>query len=192
MFANISRHAAEGVIVTTMQNVILIGMPGTGKSTVGVLLAKRLGYRFIDTDLLIIERAGKTLPQILAEAGVKRFLTLEAEVGETLRCDKTVIATGGSMVFGQTAMKRLKEGGITVWLDTPLPILEKRILAAADRGIAAEPGMSIAQIDSIRRPLYAQYADVCIPCEGDVESIVHSIVRAMAQFTQSHKPSSAD
>ena len=175
-------------MLKTMKNVILIGMPGTGKSTVGVLLAKRLGYRFVDTDLLIIERAGKTLPQILTETGVERFLTLEAEIGETLRCDKTVIATGGSMVFGQTAMKRLKENAITLWLDTPLPVLEKRILAAADRGIAAEPGMSIAQIDSIRRPLYTQYADIRISCEGAVESIVNSIVSAIGQWEQEHKP----
>ena len=94
-----------------MNNVILIGMPGSGKSTVGVLLAKALGYSFIDTDLIISRRAKKPLQNILNEDGIEAFLRLEEEVGESLECDHTVVATGGSMVVSEAAMRRLREAG---------------------------------------------------------------------------------
>ena len=95
-----------------MKNIVLIGMPGTGKSTVGVILAKRLGYDFVDTDLLIIKRTGKKLPEILSETGIEGFLEIENLVGASLRCEKCVIATGGSMVLCKDAITALCDGNV--------------------------------------------------------------------------------
>ena len=99
-----------------MKNVILIGMPGTGKSVVGRALAERLGYTFIDADDVIVKTTGKTLPEILRTDGLDAFLEIEAGVGETMDYEDTVIATGGSMVLSEKAMEHLKENGVVVWL----------------------------------------------------------------------------
>lgn len=103
-----------------MKNIILIGMPGTGKSVVGRALARRLGYTFLDVDDRIVEQAGMTLPEILRTQGLEAFLEIEGRVGQALECENTVIATGGSMVLSQPAMEHLRENGVTVWLETPL------------------------------------------------------------------------
>ncbi len=117
-----------------MPNIILIGMPGTGKSTVGVILAKRLGYDFIDVDLLIIKKTGKTLPEIIADDGVGGFLAIENQVGESIRCHRCVIATGGSMVLNDRAMEHLGAENTVIWLDTDVAELEQRIENGTDRG----------------------------------------------------------
>ena len=100
-----------------MDNIILIGMPGTGKSTVGVVLAKLLGYDFIDTDIVISNKEKRPLSQIIAEDGYDRFIEIEGEVGAELKCSRCVIATGGSMVFSENAMNNLKSLGTLVWLE---------------------------------------------------------------------------
>ena len=111
-----------------MKNIILIGMPGTGKSVVGRALARRLGYTFLDVDDRIVEQAGMTLPEILRTQGLEAFLEIEGQVGQALECENTVIATGGSMVLSQPAMEHLRENGVTVWLETPLSqICDRRI-----------------------------------------------------------------
>lgn len=160
-------------------NIVLIGMPGTGKSTVGVILAKQMGYEFVDTDLLLIKRAGRTLPEIMAESGVKGFLELEGRVGESLQCRKCVIATGGSMVFSESAMKNLCNQNVVVWLDTELSVLEERLRSSAGRGIAAAPGTTIAGIYSVRKPLYEKYADIHIHCAGNTDHVVSQIMEAV-------------
>ncbi|NCB51626.1 MAG: shikimate kinase [Clostridia bacterium] len=162
-----------------MNNIVLIGMPGAGKSTVGVILAKRLGYSFIDTDLLIIKKMGKTLPEILSEVDVASFLEIEGQIGESVRCEKCVIATGGSMVFSGAAMNNLREGSVVIWLDTKVDELERRVSAAADRGIAAQPGTTIADIDAVRRPLYEKYADIHINCRDGTDNVVSQIREAL-------------
>ena len=162
-----------------MDNVVLIGMPGAGKSTVGVILAKRLGYEFVDSDLLIIREAGKTLPDILADVGVEGFLEIEGRGGERIRCKKTVIATGGSMVYCADAMENLREGGVVVWLDTEPDELALRISKSADRGIAAEPGATVADIFAQRRPLYEKYADIHIECAKGTDRVVSQIRAAL-------------
>ena len=162
-----------------MRNLVLIGMPGTGKSTVGVLLAKRLGMRFIDTDLMLIERAGETLPKLLASRGVGGFLALEGKVGESLRCERTVIATGGSMVYSDEAMQNLKAQGLIVWLDTPLDMLKQRIVANADRGIAAAPGVTLESIEAERRPLYKRYADLRLEADDGIENVIANVLKAL-------------
>lgn len=162
-----------------LKNILLIGMPGTGKSTVGVILAKRLGYNFIDTDLLIIEKMGKTLPELLAELDVPSFLKIEGIVGEDIQCEKCVIATGGSMVFSESAMRNLRANSIVIWLDTATEELDRRISAAADRGIAAEPGATVADIEAKRRPLYEKYADIQIHCMNGTDNVVSQIREAL-------------
>lgn len=123
-----------------MKNIILIGMPGTGKSVVGRALAERLRYTFVDVDDLIVEAAGKSLPELLRAEGLEAFLAVEGRIGLTLDCEDTVIATGGSMVLSGEAMAHLKENGIAVWLETPLSQIAERMPEdLTDRGIAAPP-----------------------------------------------------
>ena len=144
-----------------MKNIVLIGMPGTGKSTVGKTLAKELHYDFVDVDDLIVEATGKTLPQILRTDGLEKFLKIEEEIGEQLNRDSTVIATGGSMVLYESAMAHLRKNGVVVWLETPLSAISDRMPDdLTDRGIAAQPGMTIRQIYEQREPLYAKHADL--------------------------------
>ena len=162
-----------------MQNLVLIGMPGTGKSTVGAVLARRLGFRLIDTDDVIVNTYGQSLPALIASHGVDAFLQMEGLVGQRLACEGCVIATGGSMVFSDAAMRHLRSLGTVVWLDTPLRELERRIAMSGDRGIAAEKGVTLASIDAVRRPLYEKYAHIHIPCMGNKGGIVARIMEAL-------------
>ena len=153
-----------------MKNVILIGMPATGKSTVGVILAKLLGYNFVDTDILLALEQTRPLTEIISEYGYEKFIEFEGKIGEDLRCENTVIATGGSMVFSENAMKSLSQNGIVIWLDTPVQELEKRMAGTlSDRGVVAPVKMTLHEIFEIREPLYKKYAKVRIPCEGTSE-----------------------
>ena len=159
-----------------MKNIILIGMPGTGKSVVGRALARRLGYTFLDVDDRIVEQAGMTLPEILRTQGLEAFLEIEGQVGQALECENTVIATGGSMVLSQPAMEHLRENGVTVWLETPLSQIGDRMPEdLTDRGIAAVPGMTIRQIYEQREPLYAQYADVIVASRDGEDDTAHQV-----------------
>lgn len=166
-----------------MKNIILIGMPGTGKSTVGRALADRLGYDFVDADDLITQATGRTLPEILRTEGLDAFLTIEGRVGETLDRENTVVATGGSMVLSEGAMAHLKENGVAVWLETPLSQITDRMPEdLADRGIAAPQGMTIREIYQQRTPLYARYADLIVasrPGEDDTARQVEEVMRTI-------------
>lgn len=166
-----------------MKNIVLIGMPGTGKSVVGRALAARLGYGFVDLDDLIVERAGKTLPEILRQDGLEAFFALEEAVGTSLDREDTVVATGGSMVLYPAAMEHLRQNGVAVWLETPLSQIDDRMPEdLTDRGIAAPAGMTLRQIYEERRPLYAQYADViAVSLEGAEETAqqVLSLLRTL-------------
>ena len=163
-----------------MTNVILIGMPGTGKSVVGRALAERLGYTFIDADDVIVETAGKTLPEILRTDGLDTFLEIEARVGETMEYENTVIATGGSMVLYEKAMEHLKENGVVVWLETPLSQINDRMPDdLTDRGIAAPQGMTIRQIYEQREPLYAKYADLIVASKDGEHDTAHQVEAVM-------------
>lgn len=158
------------------KNIVLIGMPGTGKSVVGRALAQRLNYTFLDVDDLIVEAKGKTLPEILRAEGLDAFLDIEGQVGEQLDCTHTVVATGGSMVLSERAMAHLKENGIAVWLETPLSqICDRMPENLADRGIAAPQGMTIEEIYRQREWLYAQYADVIVASRDGEEDTAHQV-----------------
>ena len=163
-----------------MKNIVLIGMPGTGKSVVGRALAERLNFTFVDVDDLIVEAAGKSLPEILRTEGLEAFLALEGQVGETLDRERHVIATGGSMVLSEKAMEHLKEDSITVWLETPLSQISERMPEDLwDRGIAAAPELDIREIYAQRKPYYAKYADLIVASREGEDSTAHQVEEVM-------------
>jgi shikimate kinase len=138
-------------------------MPGAGKSTAGVVLAKTLGRQFIDTDILLAKRLGMTLQQFIDRHGITAFLEEEALLGAALRCDDTVIATGGSMVLSERAMENLKKDSIIVFIHVPLGELKRRLRNIRTRGVALSPGQTIGDLYRQRLPLYRQYADITVP-----------------------------
>ncbi len=165
-------------------NIILIGMPGAGKSTVGVLLAKRLGYHFIDTDLLIQVRENNRLQQIIAELGMAAFKLMEADILTELEAGRSVIATGGSAVYSEAAMARLKQLGRVVFLDLPLATLQARVLDMDSRGLVIDPGESFEQLYRNRRPLYQQHADITIDGSGmQPEQLAAAIEKSVCRQT---------
>jgi len=149
-----------------MNNIILIGMPGCGKSTVGVVLAKVLGYHYIDADLLIQERENRLLSEIIEEAGPEGFNQIENEVNSTIMADKAVIATGGSVVYGKEAMAHLSEIGTIIYLRLSLGELENRLDDLVERGISMREGQTLADLYEERTPLYEKYADLTVDAEG--------------------------
>lgn len=145
-------------------NIVLIGMPGCGKSTVGVLLAKLIGYDFLDSDLLIQRREGKKLFQIIDEKGLDYFNELENQVNAGIAVKETVIATGGSVVYGKEAMEHLAEIGTVVYLKVPLKEIKKRVTNFSTRGISMASGMTLDDLYKERSVLYEKYADVIVEC----------------------------
>ena len=147
-----------------MDNITLIGMPGSGKSTAGVLLAKLLGYQFLDVDLLIQEREGALLQEILDSRGTAAFLDAEEAAVRSLDCRRTVIAPGGSAVCREGAALHLKGLGPVVYLQVSLEELTRRVQNLSTRGIAMEPGQTLADVMAFRDPLYRKYADLVVDC----------------------------
>ena len=163
-----------------MKNIVLIGMPGTGKSTVGNALAERLHYTFIDLDDLIAEAAGKSLPDILRQDGLEAFFEIEEQVGVSVNLENTIIATGGSMVLYDKAMEHLKENGVMVWLETPLSEISRRMPKdLVDRGIAAPSHMTLREIYEQRQPLYAKHADIIVVSREGAEDTAHEVLQMM-------------
>lgn len=161
-----------------MKNVILIGMPGAGKSTVGVVLAKRLGYTFLDSDLVIQQKYGKLLHELIREHGVEGFWKIENDVNAGLTCDKTVIATGGSAIYGAEAMEHLRSIGTVVYLRLTLSQIEERLGDLTERGVTLREGQDLKALYEERTPLYEKYAHVIIDCDGQrVRELVTRIER---------------
>lgn len=148
------------------ENIVLIGMPGAGKSTVGVVLAKMLGYRFLDSDLLIQEREGRLLCDIIKQEGLGAFLRIEEEVNAGIQAQGTVIATGGSVVYGARAMEHLREIGTVVYFRLPLEEIVPRVGDTGQRGIAMREGQDLAALYQERCPLYEKYADITLDAAG--------------------------
>lgn len=163
------------------KNIILIGMPGAGKSTVGVVLAKKLGYRFIDSDLVIQEQTGKKLCEIIEEQGIDGFMKVEGEVNASLQCENTVIATGGSAIYEENGMEHLKKIGHVVYLSIPFEELEVRLGDLNERGVVLKPGYTLKTLFDERKPLYEKYADLTVQCEG---KIIREIIREIAALTE--------
>ena len=153
-------------------NIVLIGMPGAGKSTVG---AKLMGLDFVDVDLVICRRCGGNLQGILERLGHDEFLRAEGEAALSLECENSVIATGGSMVYSEAAMKRLGENGVTVYLKTELDELRGRIKNLSDRGIAFREGETLDDIYRERTPLYEKWADITVTGGGRIEDTAFKI-----------------
>lgn len=149
-----------------MKNVTLIGMPGSGKSTVGVLLAKALGYGFLDVDLVIQHREGELLQDIIDEKGVDYFLGREEEAVCSVDCERYVIAPGGSAVLREKGAEHLRSLGPVVYLNVPVEELERRIQNMGSRGIAMKPGQTLADVLAYRAPFYERCADLVIHCDG--------------------------
>ena len=161
-----------------MANIILIGMPGCGKSTVGVILAKTLGIGFVDTDLIIQQRENRLLQNIIDTDGIDYFLNCEADAVKSLDCDNCVVATGGSVVYREDAVQHLKSNGKIIFLDVPLDEIKRRLNNINTRGIAAKKNKSIEDIYNERIALYNKYADVIIKTDGEsVEKTVEKICK---------------
>ena len=143
-------------------SIILIGMPSSGKSTLGVLLAKRLGYRFIDSDLLIQESEGKLLHQLIAEVGVEGFISIENRVNSAITDDKAVVATGGSVIYGDEAMENLKSLGKVVYLKIPYDEMCRRLGDFSHRGVIMRKGNTLEEMYAERAPIYEKYADITV------------------------------
>lgn len=164
-----------------MDNIILIGMPGAGKSTVGVLAAKALGYAFLDTDLLLQARQGMLLQNILNTRGIDAFLSAEEAAIREVFCGKTVIATGGSVVCEPSAMAHLKSLGKIVWLRVPFSELSRRLSNISTRGIALGPGETFKDLYQSRSPLYQKYAEITVDASGQhLEETVAMLLRELA------------
>lgn len=166
-----------------MGNILLIGMPGAGKSTVGVILAKTVGFDFVDTDILLSRQIGYTLQDFIDKFGIEEFLRAEERAALSISCNRTVIATGGSMVLSDKAMRHLKEGAKTFWLNPPFEELERRLGNIKSRGIVMAGGQDIRDIYEQRLSLYEKYADIVISPSGpeapDIESVVAEIIRRL-------------
>ena len=161
-------------------NIVLIGMPGVGKSTIGVILAKILGYHFLDSDLVIQEREGKRLHQIITEEGTDGFLKIENDVNASLEVERTIIATGGSAVYGKEALAHLKEIGEVVYLKADYQTIKRRLGNLEKRGVALKPGQTLMDLYEERTALYEKYADVVVDEKGlGTEETIGAVLRSL-------------
>ena len=165
-----------------MHNVILIGMPGVGKSTLGVLLAKTLGMTFLDTDLVIQDQKKALLRELIAQHGIDGFLALEGTVCAGLQVENAVIATGGSVVYGKEAMEHLSRIGTVVYLKLPYASLVRRLGNLKDRGVVLKEGQTLKSLYEERTPLYEKYAHLTVDEEkAGIRETVELVVQALKE-----------
>lgn len=158
-------------------NIVLIGMPGAGKSTIGVILAKVLGFQFIDIDLMIQENEKRLLKDIISEEGLEGFIQIENQVNASLITNHSVIATGGSVIYGKEAMDHLRQIGTVVYLKLTYQTIAKRLRNIRQRGVVLKDGQDLAGLYEERCPLYEKYADIIVECENtDIESTMELIL----------------
>lgn len=162
-------------------NITLIGMPASGKSTVGVLLAKRLGYSFVDVDIVIQEQEGRLLKEIIEQEGMEGFLSVEDRVNRELDVKRSVIAPGGSVIYGEEAMAHLKEISTVVYLKLSYEEVEERLGDLKDRGVAVKDGMMLRDLYEERVPLYERYADVTVDETGKTPGQTVDELRALME-----------
>jgi shikimate kinase len=168
--------------MTAFDTISLIGMPAAGKSTVGVILAKQTGLRFVDTDLDIQVREGATLQEIVDSRGHLYLRAVEHEVLMDVDLSHALISTGGSVVYSEDVMARLKAAGPVVYLEADLATLEARIALAPPRGIASDGGDSFADVYAERTPLYERYADLCVDaCAGTADQVARTILDSLTR-----------
>lgn len=163
-------------------NVTLIGMPAAGKSTVGVLLAKCLGYSFVDVDIVIQEQEKRLLKEIIAQEGMDGFMAVENRVNAALQAEQSVIAPGGSVIYGAEAMAHLKEIGLVVYLKISYEELTKRLGNIVDRGVVLKEGMTLKDLYEERAAYFERYADITIDEEGkDLGQVVDELRRILEE-----------
>lgn len=161
-------------------NIILIGMPGCGKTTLGIELAEKIGYGYIDSDSVIVARAGMPLSEIIEQVGREGFLDIEAKVNSELCASRCVIATGGSAVYRENAMNKLKTMGKIVYLQHAYEVIESRLGDLKKRGVALKEGFTLRDLYNERIPLYEKYADITISLVGQpIAASVEQILRAL-------------
>ncbi|MEF9946028.1 MAG: shikimate kinase [Lachnospiraceae bacterium] len=162
-----------------MNNIILIGMPAVGKSTIGVVVAKRLGFEFVDTDLLIQKQEECLLKEIIKQRGIEGFLAVENQVNRDLDMEHAVIAPGGSVVYCSEAMEHYKKIGMVVYLKAPFEIIEKRITDMQDRGVVLQDGQTLRMLYDEREKLFEKYEDVTIEEESSLEKTIEKVLEIM-------------
>lgn len=153
-------------MISKLDNITLIGMPASGKSTVGVLLAKRLGYSFVDVDIVIQEQEGRLLKEIIAEEGQEGFMAVENRINAGLKARHSVIAPGGSVIYGKEAMEHLKKISTVVYLKLSYESIEERLGNLVDRGVVLKDGMTLRDLYEERVPYYEKYADIIMDENG--------------------------
>jgi shikimate kinase len=162
------------------KNIILIGMPGSGKTTIGTELAEVIGYGYIDSDSVIVAREGKRLNEIIASVGREAFLDIEAKVNSELCANRCVIATGGSVIYREYAMQKLKEKGDIVYLKLSCDTIAARLGDLKARGVALKDGFTLQDLYNERSPLYEKYADIVVELDGKtIEQSVQEVKRAI-------------
>ena len=162
-------------------NITLIGMPSSGKSTIGVLLAKRLGYSFVDVDIVIQEKEGRLLKEIIAEQGMDGFMEVENRINAELDVTHSVIAPGGSVIFGKEAMEHYKEISQIVYLKLGLEEVERRIGNVVDRGVVLKEGQTLKDLYEERIPYYEKYADITIDETGQTAGRIVDTLRKLIE-----------
>ena len=163
-------------------NIVLIGMPGVGKSTVGVVLAKALGYQFVDADLLIQEAEGKLLSELIEEHGTDGFIEIENRVNSQIQTHRSVIATGGSVVYGKEAMEHLKSIGTVVYLKQNLRVLQRRLRNLKGRGVVLKEGQTLVDLYKERTVLYEKYADITVDqYKQSIEQTMKAVRKALEE-----------
>ena len=163
-----------------MKNIVFIGMPASGKSTVGVVVAKRLGYKFVDTDLVIQEVEKRLLKEIIAEEGNDGFLRIEDRVNAEIQEERAVISPGGSVVYCENAMRHYKETGMIVYLHTSYETINNRLHNAKNRGVVLKDGQTLKDLYEERSALFERYADLTISEEGrDLEETIEEVLRVL-------------
>ena len=162
-------------------NIVLIGMPASGKSTVGVILAKILGYNFVDADIVTQEKEGRKLSEIIETEGVDGFIDIENRINSEIEVEKTVIATGGSVVYGKEAMEHYKNIGKVVYLKVDMDVLTRRLKDVKQRGVVMKDGQSLVSLYNERSALYDKYSDITIDEKNNsMEEVVADLLAALS------------
>lgn len=165
-----------------MRNIVLIGMPAVGKSTVGVVVAKRLGYEFVDTDLLIQKQENRLLKEIIAQEGNDGFLKIENQVNRDLVAEKSVISPGGSVVYCEEAMEHYKEIGTVIYLKASYETISSRIKNAKSRGVVLKEGQTLKDLYEERTELFEKYADYTISEDGlDISQTIEKVLELLGE-----------
>ncbi len=167
-----------------MKNIVLIGMPGAGKSTIGIILAKVLGCQFLDSDLLIQEQEKCLLKDIIEKKGLEGFIAVENQVNRNIKAENTVIATGGSIIYGKEAMAHLRADGIVVYIRLSYETIENRLGNIKQRGVVFKEGQTLRSLYNERCPLYEKYAHIAVDGEDlNAEELMEKIAEAVRDFT---------